>query len=519
MQTRGAEMKSNPMLVSAAVSLAAFMEILDTTVANVALTHIAGDLSASMEESTWILTSYLVTNAIVLPVSGWCSGKLGRERYFTGCIVGFTIASFLCGIAPSLPLLVFFRLLQGLAGGGLQPSQQAIIKDSFPPQKLGSAFAIVGIVNVCAPVIGPVLGGCITDNLSWRWIFFINVPIGILAAVLVNRLVPDSGRAPISYSIDCVGFLLLAVGLGTLQVALDNGQQYDWFGSSAIAMLFAVSCIGITATVMWMLRQKHPIVNIRLFAIPRFAAGCIMMFFAGLLVNVSVMLLPMLVQRDFGYDAMTAGMILVPGGLVLLLMMPVTGRALKFFAHKYLIVFGMLLSAAGMWVSEGISLQSSESYFMWMRILQMLGTPFLFVSTLAVAFSDIPVGESSNASAIVSLMKNLGGSFGISLVTSYLEHRQQIEQSCLVSHMTPDHAGYLLGLNEYAEAIRNAHIPSLLNDSTLTHGMLMKMYQELQCQADILAYIDTFRLLGILFLLLALAALFLPSGNGGAEAK
>ena len=199
--------------------------------------------------------------------------------------------------------------------------------------------------------------------------------------------------------------------------------------------------------------------------------------------------------------------------------MPVTGRALKFLAPKYLIVLGMLLSAAGMWVSEGISLQSSESYFMWMRILHMLGTPFLFVSTLAVAFSDIPVRESSNASAIVSLMKNLGGSFGISLVTSYLEHRQQIEQSYLVSHMTPDHAGYLLGLNGYAEAVRNFHISSLLNDNALTHGILMKVYQELQLQADILAYIDTFRLLGILFLLLALAAFFLPSGNGRAEAK
>ena len=506
-------MKSKPLIISFVVSIAAFMEILDTTVTNVALTHIAGDLSAGMEESTWILTSYLVTNAIILPVSGWCSEKFGRKRYFIGCIAGFTLASFLCGIATSLPALVFFRLIQGLAGGGLQPSQQAIIKDSFPPQKLGSAFAIVGIVNVCAPILGPALGGYITDNLSWRWIFFINVPVGILTAVLVKKLVPDSQHETASSSIDYIGFVMLAVGLGTLQVALDNAQQYDWFASSGITALFAISFISIIATIIWLLRQKNPIVNIRLFKIPRFTIGCIMMFFTGTLVNVSVMLLPMLVQKYFGYDATTAGLILVPGGIIILLLMPVTGKSLKIFKPKYLIAFGMFVSAGSMLFSEGISLQSDKTYFTLVRVLQILGSPFLFVPTLAVAFSDISTKESNNASAIISLMKNLGGSFGISLITSYLDHRQQIEQSYLASHLTFDHIGYALGLNQYTAVIQNLHIPSLLNSNTAAYGTMMKLYQSLQLQADILAYIDTFRLLGCLFLALAFVALALPAGK------
>jgi len=502
-------MTAKPFAVSFAVSLAAFMEILDTTITNVALTHIAGDLSASMEESTWILTSYLVTNAIILPVSGWCSERFGRKRYFIGCIVGFTIASFLCGIATSLPALLFFRSLQGIAGGGLQPSQQAIIKDSFPVEKLGSAFAVVGLVNVCAPVIGPALGGCITDVLSWRWIFFINVPVGILAAVLVKKLVPSEGSMPVKLSLDYMGFSFLAVGIGALQVALDTAEQHDWFADARITALFSISFISMTLTILWLLRQEHPIVNLRLFAIPRFTIACVMMFFTGMLVNVSVMLLPQLVQKYYGYDATTAGMILVPGGLVMLVLLPLTGKLLKKVKPGYLIVFGMFISAVGMWVSRGITLYSDSFYFAGMRILQILGTPFLFVSLLAVAFSRIPVAESNHASALISLMKNLGGSFGISLMTSYLTHHQQIEQAYLVSQLTPDHVGYVLGLNQYTGVMQQAHVPSLLSAGALTHGVLLQIYQALQLQAGILAFVDTFQLLAGLFLGLTVLAVLL----------
>lgn len=503
-------MGSNPLAVSFVVSLAAFMEILDTTITNVALMHIAGDLSAGMEESTWILTSYLVTNAIVLPMSGWCSAKWGRKRYFMGCILGFTLASFLCGVASSLPELVLFRLLQGAAGGGLQPSQQAIIKDSFPPAQLGGAFAIVGIVNICAPILGPALGGIITDNLSWRWIFFVNVPVGILSAVLVRRFLPKSPHAVTAPPVDYIGFLLMAVGLGALQIALDNGEQYDWFANTVIIILFVVSFITLTMTIVWMVHKKEPVVNIWLFAVPQFTMGCIMMFFAGMLVNVSVMLLPMLVQKYYGYDATTAGLILVPGGIVLLILMPVIGKTSKFFKPGRLIGFGMLLSAVGMFFSENISLQNDVFYFTQMRIMQVLGLPFLFVPTLAAAFSAIPPQESNNASAIVSLMKNLGGSFGISLVTSYLTHRQQSAQSYLSSNLSPDHLGYAIGLHQYTEISQHLHLPSMISSYALVKGTLLQIYQELQLQANILGFIDTFQLLGYLFLILAFVAFLMP---------
>lgn len=511
-------MTVNPFAVSLAVSLAAFMEILDTTITNVALTHIAGDLSAGMTESTWILTSYLVTNAIILPVSGWCSERFGRKRYFIGCIVGFTTASFLCGIASSLPALLLFRSLQGIAGGGLQPSQQAIIKDSFPAEKLGSAFAIVGIVNVCAPVIGPALGGYITDTLSWRWIFFINVPVGILAAILVKRLVPEENQLPVKLSVDYIGFTFLAVGIGALQVALDTAEQHDWFADPSITALFIVSCLSMSITVLWLLRQKEPIVNLRLFALPRFTIACAMMFFTGMLVNVSVMLLPMLVQKYYGYNATTAGLILVPGGLVMLVLLPLTGKILKIFKPAYLIAFGMFLSAIGMWISRGITLQSDAAYFAEMRILQILGTPLLFVPILAAAFSSIPARESNHASAIISLMKNLGGSFGISLVTSYLTHRQQIEQSVLAAQMTPANTGYLLGLNHYAAVLRQAHLAVGSSSPGLTHGVFLQLYQTLQQQAGILAFIDTFQLLAGLFLGLTFIALLLPAEHSEPKA-
>lgn len=506
-------MTANPFAVSLAVSLAAFMEILDTTITNVALTHIAGDLSAGMEESTWILTSYLVTNAIILPVSGWCSERFGRKKYFIGCIAGFTIASFLCGIAASLPALLLFRSLQGIAGGGLQPSQQAIIKDSFPAEKLGSAFAIVGIVNVCAPVIGPALGGYITDTLSWRWIFFINVPVGILAVALVQKLVPKETRTPVKLSVDYIGFTFLAVGIGALQVALDTAEQHDWFADSGITALFIVSFLSMSLTVLWLLRQEQPIVNLRLFSRSRFTIACAMMFFTGMLVNVSVMLLPMLVQKYYGYDAATAGLILVPGGLVMLVLLPLTGKLLKAVPPGRLIACGMFLSAVGMWVSRGITLQSDAGYFAGMRILQILGTPLLFVPILAAAFSNIPPRESNHASAIISLMKNLGGSFGISLVTSYLTHRQQIEQTVLAAQLTPANIGYLTGLNHYTEVLRQAHLPAFIPADGLTHGVLLQLYQMLQKQAGILAFADTFQLLAGLFLGLTCAALLLPLGH------
>lgn len=502
---------ANPLFISTAVSLAAFMEILDTTIANVALTHIAGSLGASMEESTWILTSYLITNAIVLPLSGWLSQLMGRKSFFLFCILGFTIASFLCGIATSLPILIIFRLLQGLAGGGLQPSQQAIIKDSFPPEKLGMAFAITGIATVFAPILGPALGGYITDEFGWRWIFFINIPIGVLAAVLVKKFVydpVDSQKKKIG-SVDYIGLGFIAIGLGTLQLVLDNGQQYDWFANNFIVIFSIISFSCIVLSVFWLLKQKNPIVNLRLLSIPSFGISCLMIFFLGAFVNVTVMLLPMLVQSNYGYNATLSGMILVPGGTVILFLLPIAGKLLKYIQAKYLIAFGMFLCAISMFYATQLNPQTDENTFILMRILQTIGVPFLFVPVTTLAFSKISSKDSNNASAITVLMKNIGGSFGISLVTNHLVHSQQIEQSNLVAHLSAGDWGYDNCLDMYNHIFNNLHYVSFINQKEIIQGSLAKMYQLIQLQASILAYIDVFELLGFISLGLAILSLFM----------
>jgi DHA2 family multidrug resistance protein len=506
------EKHTNPLFISTAVSLAAFMEILDTTIANVALTHIAGSLGASMQESTWILTSYLITNAIVLPISGWLSVLMGRKNFFLFCIIGFTTTSFLCGIATSLSALIFFRLLQGLAGGGLQPSQQAIIKDSFPPEKLGMAFAITGIATVLAPILGPAFGGYITDEFSWRWIFFINIPVGILAALLVKKFVYDSvsSRKQKVGSIDYIGLGLIAIGLGTLQIVLDNGEQYDWFDNFFIVIFSIVSVSCISASIFWLLKQKYPLVDLKLFAIPSFAVSCIMTFFIGAFVNVTVMLLPMLVQADFGYNATLSGMILVPGGIAILILLPVVGKLLNIIQAKYLIAFGMLFSAVSMWVSAQLSPQTDEASFIFMRILQTIGIPFLLIPVTTLAFSKISTKDSNNASAITVLMKNIGGSIGISLVTNYLVHSRQIEQSQLVAHLNIGEWGYRNYLDIYTHILQSSHFISFINQKEIVKGSLAKLYQSIQLQASILAYIDVFTMLSYIFIGLAALSLFMP---------
>jgi DHA2 family multidrug resistance protein len=501
---------ANPLLVSTAVSLAAFMEVLDTTIANVALSHIAGSLGASSEESTWVLTSYLVSNGIVLPLSGWLSALMGRKNFFIFCILGFTLTSFLCGIASSLPMLIVFRLLQGLAGGGLQPSQQAIIKDSFPAEKLGMAFAITGITTVLAPILGPTLGGYITDNFSWRWIFFMNVPVGLLAAFLVKILVqdPPSAQKRKVDSIDYTGLSLIALGLGALQIVLDKGQQEDWFDSSFIIIFACIAVAGLTLAVFWLLRQKHPIVELKLFKIPSFSLPCLMIFFVGFALYASAMLLPMLVQTSFGYDATLSGLVLSPSGIATIFMMPVVGKLVNKIQAKYLISFGMLLTAVGMWATGLVTPQTDYTTFVLVRILQTVGLPFLFIPASTLAFSKISPENSSNASAIVSLMRNLGGSIGISLVTNKLIHSQQIEQSYLVQHLTTADPGYRSALTNFTQTITNLGVPSA-QAPTLAMGQI---YQQLVTQASILAYRDAYNFVAGILVILTLVALFMP-GN------
>lgn len=503
-----AKKTANPFLIAAVVSMATFMEVLDTTIANVALSSISGSLGAGAEESTWVLTSYLVSNGIVLPLSGWLSDLMGRKNFFIFCIVGFTLTSFMCGISVSLPMLIVFRLLQGLAGGGLQPTQQAIIRDSFPPEKLGMAFAITGVTIVLAPILGPVLGGYITDHYNWRWIFFMNVPVGLVVAYLVKVVISDADeQKQNTSSIDYIGLGLIALGLGALQIVLDKGQQEDWFDSSFIIALSCLAAVGLVMAVLWLLRQKNPIVKLKLLAIPSFGMPCVMIFFVGFALYGGTALLPMLVQMNFGYTATLAGLVLSPSGFTTLLMLPVVGRLVTRIECKYLVSFGMLLTAAGMWATGFITPQADYETFVIVRVLQTVGLPFLFVPVTTLAFSKMSSKRSNDASAIMSLMRNLGGSVGIAISTSLLAHSRQIEQSQLSEHLSSANVGFQRALELMTRKIADLGVPAM-EAKQMAMG---KIYQGLIEQAGIMAFIDVYHFLAALMFALAVLALFMPN--------
>jgi len=372
----------NPWVIALTVTLAMFMEVLDTSIANVALPHIAGNLSASTDESTWVLTSYLVSNAIVLPMSGWISNRIGRKRFYMTCVALFGISSLLCGIAPSLGTLVFFRVLQGIGGGGLAPSEQAILADTFSPRQRGMAFALYGLAVVLAPAIGPTLGGFITDNYSWRWIFLINLPVAALSLFLTSRLVEDPpwlrGKARGQHRIDYIGLGLIAVGLGGLQVVLDKGERLDWFQSPFILWFTVIAVAALIATLVWEYFHDEPIIDIRLFRNRTFALSCGMMFILGLALFGTTVLLPQLLQTLMGYSAQNAGMVLSPGGITVLLLMPVVGILVTKLDARYLIAFGFLASAVSLWYMTGLTLDINYGYAVKLRVFQSIGIAFLF---------------------------------------------------------------------------------------------------------------------------------------------
>lgn len=501
----------NPWLVACVVSLAAFMEVLDTTITNVSLSHIAGSLGASQDESTWVLTSYLVANGIVLPLSGWLAEVMGRKRFFMTCIGAFTAASFACGIANSLGMLIVFRLIQGLAGGGLQPTQQSIIIDSFPKEKRGAVFGITGITMIVAPILGPTLGGLITDNASWRWIFYLNIPVGILAFWLVGMMVQDPPHAKAKglVSIDYIGLSLIAVGLGAMQVVLDKGQQDDWFDSTFIVSMCTLSVACLVSAVLWLLRQKDPVVNLRLLATPSFGMSCVMIFFMGFSLYASSTLLPLLSQSEFGYDATTAGMVLSPGGFAVIFLMPMAGKLIGRIKAKYLISFGMTLLCIGMIKTMSITPESSYQNFVVMRCLQVVGLPFLFIPISTLAFLHIPPAKNGKASALYALARNLGGSFGIAIVESFLVRHQQIHQSALSAHLSVANSVYR-GMNaRYANAIASHGV----NAVKAARGATGHIYSELLRQSTILGYHDSFLLIAIITAMLALFALLMPSND------
>ena len=483
------------------VMLATFMEVLDTTVVNVSLPNIAGNLSAGIDESTWVLTSYLVSNAIILPMGGWFSMLFGRKRFFMLCVVLFTVSSFLCGLATSLPLLIVFRVMQGLGGGALQPVSQAILVESFPREKQGMAMAIFGMGVVVAPVIGPTLGGWITDNYSWRWIFFINIPIGILAVLLTAALVFDppylvrrSFRDGLK--IDYMGLGLLATGLGSLEVVLDEGQREDWFSSHFIVTFAAIMAVSLIAVVVWELRQEHPVIDFRILKERNFMLCTVSMLVLGFVLYGSTALLPLFLQTLLGYTALLSGLVLSPGGLVVIIFLPIVGLLLRRFQARWLVVFGVLTSVLGLFLMARFNLDIDYRAALWSRIVQSSGLAFLFVPISTVAFAFIPKERTSYATGLFNLARNVGGSAGIATVTTLLVRRAQFHQQTLVSHLTPYDSAYRNSLAG-ATQLLHAHGATIPDAAAQAQGML---YGSMVRQSNMLAFADAFWVMAILFL-------------------
>jgi MFS transporter, DHA2 family, multidrug resistance protein len=489
----------NPWLIAVVVALAAFMEVLDTSIANVALPYIAGNLGVSNDESTWVLTSYLVSNAIVLPISGWLVRVLGRKRLFMICVVIFTVSSLLCGLAPSLSALILFRVLQGAGGGGLQPLAQSILADSFPPHKRGIAFAVYGITVIVAPTVGPTLGGWITDSYTWRWIFFINLPIGILTLLLVLRFVDDPPWAKrikdALGQIDYVGMSLLAIGVGALQVMLDKGQEDDWFGSRFILTFFVLAILGLLLLFVWeWWFSKNPVVEVRLFKNLNFLGANFMMFVLGLIYFSSLVVMPQFLQTLLGYTAETSGLVLSGGSAVLLLTMPLIGVLSSKFQARYLIAIGWLSVAAGLYYSAlHLDLDISFGVASLIRVVQVIGLPFLFVPINLVSYVGLPAEKSSSVSGLINFMRNIGSSVGTSLVTTVIARRAQQHQVNLIANVTPG------GIN-----LQNAvmSLAARLAASGMDAARALKqaqaiLYRSVIGQATLLAYTDAYVILAV----------------------
>src|SRR6201987_2917736 len=444
--------KTNPWLIAATVALAAFMEVLDTSIANVALPYIAGSLGASADQSTWVLTSYLVSNAIVLPMGAWAASVMGRKNFFLACIVIFTVASFLCGAALSLPMLIIFRILQGAGGGGLQPMAQAIMADSFEPHKRGQAFALYGLVDVLAPSIGPTLGGCITDNFSWRWIFFINIPVGLLAFVLVTRLVedppwikPDRSRI---FNVDFLGLSFLTIAMGGMQVMLDKGEENDWFASGFIQFFAALFVAGMVGLVVWEWRQKNPLINLKLFRFKNFAICCFLMMLVGGVLNANTVLQPQFMQQLLGYNATTAGLALTAGGIALVIVMPLAGFATSKISARTLAVGGFIMFTFTFRYAAAVtSLDMTFSQSSWLRVIQMLPLPFCFISITNAAYVGMPKEESNQVAGLINFARNIGGSILIAITNAQVTNRTLWHEEHLQNSMLPGSIAYQQHLN------------------------------------------------------------------------
>ncbi|HEY1697288.1 MAG TPA: DHA2 family efflux MFS transporter permease subunit [Polyangiaceae bacterium] len=488
----------NPWAIALVVTMATFMEILDTSIANVSLPHIAGNLSVSQDESTWVLTSYLVSNAVVLPISGWLSSRFGRKRFYMTCVAIFTVSSFLCGMAPTLGSLIFCRVLQGIGGGGLGPSEQAILVDTFPPQKRGMAMAVYGMAVVLAPAIGPTLGGYITDNFDWRWVFFINVPVGIASLFLAGRMVTDPPHLRTAKEkvgpVDWTGLGLVAVGLGCLEVVLDKGQEDDWFHSSFITGFTIVAAVALVSFVVWELQHENPIVDLKMFKRGSFAITNALMLTLGVALFGSTVLLPQYLQVLMGYTAEQSGMALSPGGLVVIALLPLVGVLVSKADARYLVAFGFaVMSASLFFMARKMDLQMDFATAVELRCMQSVGMAFLFVPIQTISYSGIPPQKNNQVSGIMNLSRNMGGDIGIAFVTTLIVRRAQAHQATLSTHTTGYDPQFQAALGGMAARMEHAGSTALVAAQQATAGM----YRQLIGQATQLAYLDALWILGV----------------------
>ncbi len=508
----------NPWLIAMTVALAAFMEVLDTSIANVALPHIGGALGASTDEATWVLTSYLVSNAIVLPLGGWASSLMGRRNFFVLCIAGFTIASFLCGAAPSLPILLLCRVLQGAFGGGMQPMAQAIMADSFEPHKRGQAFALYGLVAVLAPSIGPTLGGWITDNISWRWIFFINIPVGIVAFLLVTRLVEDPPWIKADPSrlrnMDYVGLGFLTMAMGGMQIMLDKGEENDWFSSSFICFFGFLFIFGIIGLVVWEWQKKDPLINLRLFKYKNFAICCFLMLLVGGVLNANTVLQPQFTQQLLGYTATTAGLALTAGGVTLVVMMPLAGIFTGKFAARWLAAFGFALMVITFrYAADVTNLQMSFAEASWLRVVQMLPLPFCFISITTSAYVGTPQRESNQVAGLINFVRNIGGSILIAITNAQVTTRSMWHEQHLQQAMQPGSIAFEQNRQALASFLSRGA------GGANSGGMaLAQIYTQLNNQARMQGYQDVYMQLSWASIVLVLLAFMLSKNRPGAGA-
>ena len=506
--SRSAAGDRNPWLVAVVVSIATFMVVLDTAIANVSLRYIAGSLAASIDESTWVVTTYLIANAVVLPASGWLSNVLGRKRFYMICVALFTVSSLFCGLAPNLSALIVFRILQGLGGGGMPTSEQAILADTFSPQQRGQAFALYGVAVIVAPTVGPTLGGWITDTFSWHWIFFINVPIGLVSLALVHFFVDEpevlererEERLAGGLKVDWIGFFLIAMTLGCLEVVLDRGQIDDWFRSGTIVTFSLLAAVSFLAFIPWELNQEEPIVELRLLFRRQFGMSFFVMLMIGAILFSSNQIMPQLLQTTFPYTAMLSGLAMMPGGFAMLIVMPIAGQVTGHFQPKYLMTIGLMGIALSMWYSTSLTPDASFDYFAWVRVYQTVGLPFLFIPINTVAYDGLPANKTNQASALMNVARNLGGSIGISLANVVLTQRTQFHQSRLAENTIPSSPVFHSTVQQLTHYFMS-HGASAGEANGQAMGFIGQL---IQTQATILAYVDVFHVCAVT------AALMIP---------